>query len=79
MGGFRVNGNANRFQVFRKDGFEKLSHATVRDTWQANRNITGEILLAQGLEPLASVAQDVAKTLCETANRDYESGLNNLT
>jgi hypothetical protein len=75
MGGFRVNGNASRFQVLKKQGFEKLSHATVRDTWQANRNVTGEILLSQGLEPLASVAQDVAKTLCATANSEYKNGV----
>jgi hypothetical protein len=70
-----VNQNVERFQVWKKNGFEHLTHATVRDTWQGNRNITGEILLAQGLEPLASVHSKDARKLCATANFKYENGV----
>jgi hypothetical protein len=75
MARLNVNENAERFQVWKKDGFERLTHATVRDTWQGNRNITGEILLAQGLEPLASVHSKDARKLCATANSEYEKGV----
>jgi hypothetical protein len=56
-----------RFQVWRKEGFERLSQARVFDTYEG-RNVTGELLLAKGQEPLASVSKSRADDLCHAAN-----------
>jgi hypothetical protein len=54
----------------RKTGFKMVGddYATVRDMFSNSRNVTGELLMQWGLEPLASVPYPRAVELAKKAN-----------